>query len=113
MYPKHDTASFKVLKHFYDNGESTVDEVIEKIGYVTAQAKRSRMLSVLAHMEKRNYLIKNGNYYSLTSELKAYVADVIDVMNMVPKKDLVLPAYRNPFTPEMKKYDLFANKRGY
>lgn len=113
MYPKHDTGVFKVMKSIYKNGESTVDDVIEDIGYITAQAKRSRMLSVLASMERNNYLIKNGDYFSLTSEIKAYVADVLEFLNIGDKKDLVAPAYRNPFTPEMKNYNLFANKRGY
>lgn len=113
MYPKQDTGVFKILQCLYEKKGATIDEVIAEIGYVTLQRQRCRMAAQFVGMRRRNYVTKDGNVYFLTPELKAYVQDVLEVAGLLEKKDLVAPAYRNIFTPEMRNYNLFQNKRGY
>jgi len=64
-------------------------------------------------MLNMNYVdCKNGKYI-IFPDLKSYVEDIIEASTSKEAKDLVAPAYRNIFTPELKNYNLFANKRGY
>ena len=54
--------------------------------------------------------------YEIVDEVAAYIEDVNEILTVKKStKEIVQPAYRNIFTPEMKNYDskLFANKRGY
>jgi hypothetical protein len=114
-YPRYDMNVFKVLECLYRHGEQTPEEVIEKIGYVTDRNNRSAMMNIFKQAVLQEYVIKEENCYRLTPDLESYVEDVLEMKGVIPKKDVVKPAYKNFFTPEMKLYEtkLFANKRGY
>lgn len=113
MLPKKDTASFKIMECLFRYGDMSLDQIIKKIGFVTSQPKRSVMATLIRHMVNRNYLIEYNENYALSSEMKAYVEDVYEISGMIKKENVVSSPYINIFTPEMKNYNLFANKRGY
>jgi hypothetical protein len=112
-YPRKDSAVFKVMEGLTLYGDLTVDEIIVKVGYVTEKATRYSINQLLGRMYNMGYVTREKDKYSIIPDLKSYVEDVIEASAPKEKKDLVVPAYRNIFTPEMKNYNLFANKRGY
>jgi hypothetical protein len=59
------------------------------------------------------YVTCDDKKYSIVPDVKSYVEDIIEVSTPKEVKEIVAPAYRNIFTPELRNYNLFANKRGY
>lgn len=111
--PRRDTAVFKVLEGLVIHGDMTIDEVIEKVGYVTDKASRYAIVQLMGRMLNMNYVDCYEGKYTIIPDLKSYIEDIIEASTPKTAKDLVAPAYRNIFTPELKNYNLFANKRGY
>lgn len=116
--PRRDTAVFKVLEGLTIHGDMSVDEIIVKVGYVTDKAMRYSMVQLMGRMLNIGYVdiyeSKSSTVvYTIIPDLKSYIEDIIEATAPIEAKDLVAPAYRNIFTPEMKNYNLFANKRGY
>jgi hypothetical protein len=56
-----------------------------------------------------------GDKYKVTLDVAAHINAVLKMDSNYKPKEVVQPAYRNVFTPEMKGYEakLFRNKRGY
>jgi hypothetical protein len=111
--PRRDTAVFKVLEGLVIHGDMTVDEIIVKVGYVSDKAMRYSIVQLMGRMLNIGYVDCFKGKYSIIPDLKSYVEDIIEASTPKEAKDLVAPAYRNIFTPELKNYNLFANKRGY
>jgi hypothetical protein len=112
-FPRQDTAVFKVLAGLTKHGDMTIDEIIVNVGYVTEKASRYAIVQLLGRMLNMNYVDCKDGKYIIFPDLKSYVEDIIEASTSKEAKDLVAPAYRNIFTPELKNYNLFANKRGY
>ena len=111
--PRRDTAVFKVLQGLTIHGEMNVDEIIEKVGYVIEKSSKYAMTQLLKRMLVQGYVnFWKGKYY-IIEDVKNYVEDVMEISESIDKGEVVMPAYKNVFTPEMKNYNLFANKRGY
>jgi hypothetical protein len=111
--PRRDTAVFKVLEGLVVHGDMTVDEIIVNVGYVTDKAMRYSIVQLMGRMLNIGYVDCHKGKYSIVPDVKSYVEDIIEASAPKEVKDLVAPAYRNIFTPELKNYNLFANKRGY
>jgi hypothetical protein len=112
-FPRQDTAVFKVLAGLTKHGDMTIDEIIVHVGYVTDKASRYAIVQLMGRMLNMNYVDCYDGKYTIIPDLKSYVEDIIEISKPKKAKDLVAPAYRNIFTPELKNYNLFANKRGY
>jgi hypothetical protein len=111
--PRRDTAVFKVLEGLAKHGDMSIDEIIEKVGYVTDKPMRYAMVQLLGRMLNIGYVEFIEGKYAIILDVKSYVEDLIENSLCKETKDLVAPAYKNIYTPEMKSYNLFANKRGY
>ena len=111
--PRKDTYVFTLLTCLVKNGAMTPDQIYEELGNFNRGKKGINRL--LVDCISYNYIVKSGETYEVIDEVAAYVEDVNETMGAVRKKDVVMPAYRNAFTPEMKNYhqQLFVNKRGY
>ena len=113
-FPRQETAVFKVLAGLTKHGDMTIDEIIVHVGYVTDKASRYAIVQLMGRMLNMNYVDCHDGKYTIIPDLKSYVEDIIEATApRAEKKNLVPPAYRNIFTPELKNYNLFANKRGY
>lgn len=112
--PRKDTHVFKILCCLAENGEMTVEEVFEKIGKVNSRGLPgiTRMLNDAIRYQ---FVTLTKNKYQIIEEVAAYIEDVEEMTNVKKPTTVVMPAYINRFTPEMKNYDtnLFKNKRGY
>jgi hypothetical protein len=56
--------------------------------------------------------LRHDKYY-LLDETIALLDDAFEMEEKYSKGDVVSSPYHNAFTPEMKNYNLFVNKRGY
>lgn len=112
-YPRRETAVFKVLEGLTTHGDMGVDEIIEKVGYVTDKASRYSIVQLMGRMLNIGYVDYYNGKYTIIPDVKSYIEDIIEGTKPYQQKDLVAPPYRNIFTAEMKNYNLFANKRGY
>jgi hypothetical protein len=112
-YPRKESAVFKVLVGLHLYGDMTVDEIIDKVGYVTERPMRYAISQLMSRMVTIGYVTCNAEKYTIVPDVKSYVEDMLEITKPYKKKELVASPYRNVFTNEMKNYNLFANKRGY
>jgi hypothetical protein len=110
--PRKDTNGYKILQILYKNGDSNVDELLKHLSLVSV-CRRSWAMESLTSLLKKNLVRLRHDKYYLLDETIALLDDAFEMQEKYGKGDVVSSPYHNAFTPEMKNYNLFANKRGY
>lgn len=97
----------------HEKGSASRSDIVSKIGTTPRGVKGDN--EMLSKAVQRDYLKKNGDFYSLQPEALAYVSDVVEIVDQKPKGNLVQSRIPNIWTNEMRNYEssLFAGKRGY
>jgi hypothetical protein len=110
--PRKDTNGYKILQILYKNGDSNVDELLQHLALVSV-CRRSWAMESLTSLLKKNLVRLRDDKYYLLDETIALLDDDFEMQKKYRQTNVVASPYHNAFTPEMKNYNLFANKRGY
>lgn len=115
QFPRRSTRVFSLMETLYEMNGATFEEVIAEVGYLSSRQTNHEMKKMFQALLDQGYAVKYNEKYKLTEDAFNYVVAVLKMEGTFKSKEVVQPAYKNVFTPEMKNYDskLFANKRGY
>lgn len=115
IMPRRSMKMFTLLECIYELGGATYAEVLQEIGNISSRGSASEMNKFFTNAIEHGYLYTVGEKYKVTPDVAAHIDSVLKMEGNYKPKNVVQPAYRNVFTPEMKIYDtkLFRNKRGY
>ena len=113
--PRRSMKMFTLLECIYELGGATYKEVLDEIGNISSRGTPSEMNKFFNSALDAGYLYMMGDKYKVTLDVAAHINAVLKMDSNYKPKEVVQPAYRNVFTPEMKGYEakLFRNKRGY
>ena len=113
--PRRSMKMFTLLECIYELGGATYADVLQEIGNISSRGTPSEMYKFFNSALDAGYLYMAGDRYKVTTDVAGHIDSVLKMEGNYKPKDVVLPAYRNIFTPEMKGYEakLFRNKRGY
>jgi hypothetical protein len=106
---------FTLLECIYELGGATYADVIAEIGNISSRNSTAEMNKFFNNALNNGYVYMVGDKYKVLPDVAAHIDCVLKMEGNYKAKDVVQPAYRNVFTPEMKVYEskLFRNKRGY
>ena len=110
--PRKDTNSFKMLQILHENGGLGIDELLYQLALVGSPRKDQAINSLNTLLNKKLVELRHHKYY-LRDEIIAILDDVLETQSKYRPSNIVGSPYHNAFTPELKNYNLFANKRGY
>jgi len=115
IMPRRSMKMFTLLECIYELGGATYADVIAEIGNISSRNSTAEMNKFFTNALDHGYLYMVGEKYKVTSDVAGHIDSVLKMEGNYKPKDVVQPAYRNVFTPEMKGYEakLFRNKRGY
>lgn len=115
IMPRRSMKMFTLLECIYELGGATAQQVIEEIGNISSRNSTAEMNKFFSNALNNGYLYMVGDKYKVLPDVAAHIDSVLKMEGNYKPKDVVQPAYRNVFTPEMKGYEtkLFRNKRGY
>lgn len=115
IMPRRSMKMFTLLECIYELGGATYAEVLAEIGNISSRGTPSDMYKFFNRALDAGYLYMMGDKYKVTSDTAAHINATLKMDSNYKQKEVVQPAYRNIFTPEMKGYEakLFRNKRGY
>jgi len=115
IMPRRTMKMFTLLECIYELGGATYKEVLDEIGNISSRGTPSEMNKFFNNALDAGYLYMMGDKYKVTLDVAAHINAVLKMDSNYKPKEVVQPAYRNVFTPEMKGYEakLFRNKRGY
>ena len=113
--PRRSMKMFTLLECIYELGGATYADVLQEIGNISSRGTPSEMYKFFNSALDAGYLYMAGDRYKVTPDVAGHIDSVLKMEGNYKPKNVVLPAYRNIFTPEMKGYEakLFRNKRGY
>jgi hypothetical protein len=106
---------FTLLECIYELGGATYSDVIAEIGNISHRGSAAEMNKFFNNALDNGYLYMVGDKYKVLPDVAAHIDSVLKMEGNYKAKDVVQPAYKNVFTPELKGYEskLFRNKRGY
>lgn len=110
--PRKDTNGYKILQILHKNGDLTVDELLRHLALVSVCRRNWAMESLTSLLKKNLVRLRHDKYY-LLDETIAVLDDDLEMQQKYRQTNVVSSPYHNAFTPEMKNYNLLANKRGY
>jgi len=110
--PRKETNSFKLLQILHENGDLNIDQLLHYLALVGSPRKDRAIDSLNTLLKKKLVGLRHDKYY-LRDETIAVLDDVMEMQDKFVMKNIVSAPYHNAFTPELKNYNLFANKRGY
>jgi signal transduction histidine kinase len=110
--PRKDTNGYKILQILHKNGALNIDELLKHLALVSV-CRRSWAMESLTSLLKKNLVRMRHDKYYLFEETIALLNDVMEIQSKYERKNIVSAPYHNVFTPELRNYNLFANKRGY
>lgn len=110
--PRKDTNGYKILQILHKNGALGIDDLLRHLSLVSVCRRGWAMESIASLLKKNLVQLRHDKYY-LLDETIALLDDVVEMEEKYRQKNIVSPPYHNAFTPELKNYNLFANKRGY
>ena len=115
VMPRRSMKMFTLLECIYELGGATYNDVLNEIGNISSRGTPSEMTKFFNSALDSGYVYMIGNKYKVLPDVAAHIDSVLKMEGNYKAKDVVQPAYRNVFTPEMKGYEtkLFKNKRGY
>jgi hypothetical protein len=110
--PRKDTNGYKILQILHKNGALDIDDVLRHLSLVSV-CRRSWAMESLTSLLKKNLVRLRHDKYYLLDETIALMDDELEIQEKYRQQNIVSAPYHNAFTPELKNYNLFANKRGY
>lgn len=110
--PRKDTNGYKILQILHKKGAMGIDDLLRHLSLVSV-CRRGWAMESLTSLLKKNLVRMRHDKYYLLDETIAALDDVMEMEEKYQQKNIVSPPYHNAFTPELKNYNLFANKRGY
>jgi len=110
--PRKDTNGYRILQILYKNGDLNVEELLRYLA-LQSTCRRSWAMESLTSLLKKNLVRLRHDKYYLLDETIALLDDDFEMKEKYRQTNVVASPYHNAFTPEMKNYNLFANKRGY
>lgn len=110
--PRKDTNGYKILQILHKNGALDIDELLKHLALVSVCRRNWAMESLTSLLKKNLVRLRHDKYY-LLEETIALLDDVMEIQSKYQQKNIVSAPYHNVFTPELRNYNLFANKRGY
>jgi len=115
IMPRRSMKMFTLLECIYELGGATYAEVLQEIGNISSRGTPSEMNKFFSSALDNGYVYMAGDRYKVTPDVAAHINATLKMDSNYKPKEVVQPAYRNIFTPEMKGYEakLFRNKRGY
>lgn len=115
IMPRRSMKMFTLLECIYELGGATYADVISEIGNISSRNSTAEMNKFFNNALNNGYVYMVGDKYKVLPDVAEHIDSVLKMEGSYKQKDLVKPAYRNIFTPEMKVYEskLFKNKRGY
>jgi hypothetical protein len=115
VMPRRSMKMFTLLECIYELGGATYNDVLNEIGNISSRGTPSEMYKFFNSALDAGYVYMVGDKYKVMPDVAAHIDSVLKMEGNYKPKNLVQPAYRNIFTPELKGYEakLFRNKRGY
>ena len=115
IMPRRSMKMFTLLECIYELGGATYADVIAEIGNISSRNSTAEMNKFFSNALNNGYLYMVGDKYKVLPDVAAHIDSVQKMEGNYKAKNVVQPAYKNVFTPEMKGYEtkLFRNKRGY
>jgi hypothetical protein len=115
VMPRRSMKMFTLLECIYELGGASYNDVLNEIGNISSRGTPSEMTKFFNSALDSGYVYMVGNKYKVLPDVAAHIDSVLKMEGNYKPKNLVQPAYRNIFTPELKGYEtkLFRNKRGY
>lgn len=110
--PRKDTNAYRILRILYKNGSLNADDLLRQLAFVS-MCRRSWVMESINSLLKKNLVRVRHDKYYLLDETIALLEDSMEMEEKYRQTNIVSPPYHNVFTPELKNYNLFANKRGY
>lgn len=115
IMPRRSMKMFTLLECIYELGGATYADVLQEIGNISSRGTPSEMFKFFNNAIDAGYLYMAGDKYKVMPEVADHINATLKMDSNYKPKEVVKPAYKNIFTPEMKGYEakLFRNKRGY
>ncbi len=110
--PRKDTNGYKMLQILHKNGALGFDDLLRHLSRVSVCRNYWAIESINSLLKKNLVELRHDKYY-LLDETIALLDDASEMEDKYQQTNIVSSPYHNIFTPELKNYNLFSNKRGY
>lgn len=110
--PRKDTNAYRILRILYKNGALSFEDLLKHLALVSVCRRNWATESITSLLKKNLVRLRHDKYY-LLDETIALLDDHHEIDQKYRQGDVVSSPYHNVFTPELKNYNLFLNKRGY